>query len=67
MFGSGHRRYSPRFLLPQYPDDLSFREPARLHVHPLRGDGLYPFLEELPGLTSVSNFVRTPPINERMF
>jgi hypothetical protein len=24
----------PRFLLPQNPDDLFFREPARLHVHP---------------------------------
>jgi hypothetical protein len=29
-----------------------FREPARLHVHPPRGDGLYPFLEEIPGLRS---------------
>jgi hypothetical protein len=34
-----------------YPPSL-FREPARLHVHPLPGDGLYPFLEELPGLRS---------------
>jgi hypothetical protein len=41
-------------MLPQYPDDLLFREPARLHVHPLPGDGLYPFLEEIPGLRSNS-------------
>ena len=26
---------------------------TRLHVHLLRGDGLYPFLEELPGLRSL--------------
>jgi hypothetical protein len=26
---------------------LLFREPARLHVHPLTGDGLYPLLEEV--------------------
>jgi hypothetical protein len=32
---------------------LLFREPARLHVHPLTGDGLYPFLEEVWGLRSV--------------
>jgi hypothetical protein len=31
---------------------LLFREPARLHVHPLTGDGLYPFLEEVSGLSS---------------
>jgi hypothetical protein len=36
----------------QNPDDLLFREPARLHVHPLSGDGLYPFLEEVAGLRS---------------
>src|SRR5271168_1289164 len=45
-------RLRPGLMLPQYPDDLLFREPARLHVHPLPGDGLYPFLEELPGLRS---------------
>jgi hypothetical protein len=39
-------------MLPQDPDDLLFREPARLHVHPLPGDGLYPFLEEFSGLRS---------------
>src|SRR5262249_37481407 len=39
-------------LLAQNPDDLLFREPARLHVHPLTGDGLYSFLEEIPGVTS---------------
>src|SRR6185369_7105935 len=27
-------RLCPGLLLPQYPDDLLFREPARLHVHP---------------------------------
>jgi hypothetical protein len=27
-------------LLAQDPDDLLFCEPARLHVHPLPGDGL---------------------------
>jgi hypothetical protein len=45
-------------MLPQYPDDLFFGEPARLHVHPLRGDGLYPFLEELPGLSSLAFIVQ---------
>ena len=45
-------RLRPGLVLPQDPDDLLFREPARLHVHPLRGDGLYPFLEEVSGLRS---------------
>ena len=27
-------RLCPGLLLPQYPNDLLFREPARLHVHP---------------------------------
>src|SRR5262245_42683377 len=36
-------------LLPQSPDDLLFREPARLHVHPPAGDGLYPFLAKVRG------------------
>jgi hypothetical protein len=27
-------RLRPGLVLPQYPDDLFFREPARLHVHP---------------------------------
>jgi len=39
-------------LLPQNPNDLLFREPAWLHVHPLNGDGLHPFLEEIAGLSS---------------
>jgi hypothetical protein len=39
-------------MLPQNPDDLLFREPARLHVHPLPGDGLYPFLEKFSGRRS---------------
>jgi hypothetical protein len=40
-------------LLAQNPDDLLFREPARLHgPSPIRGDGLYPFLEEFAGLRS---------------
>ena len=26
--------FAPSFLLAQHPDDLLFREPARLHVHP---------------------------------
>jgi hypothetical protein len=45
-------RLGPSFLLAQHPDDLLFREPARLHVHPLTGNGLYPFLEEVWGLRS---------------
>ncbi len=32
-------RLRTSLLLPQNPDDLRFREPARLHVHRLRGDG----------------------------
>jgi hypothetical protein len=39
-------------MFAQNPDNLFFREPARLHVHPLLGDGLYPFLEEFSGLSS---------------
>src|SRR5262249_23586060 len=49
-------RLGPSFLLAQHPDDLLFREPARLHVHPLTGDGLYPFLEEISGLSSEGTF-----------
>ena len=49
------RRLRPRLLLPQNPDDLLFRKPARPHVHPLAGDGLYPFLEEMPGLRSAQS------------
>jgi hypothetical protein len=30
--------FAPASLLPQYPDDLLFREPARLHVHGLAAD-----------------------------
>jgi len=37
-------------LLAQDPDDLLFREPARLHLHPFPGDGLYPFLEDFAEL-----------------
>ena len=37
------------FLLPQDPDDLPFRKTTWLHVHPPADDGLYPFLEEIPG------------------
>ena len=37
----------------QNPDDLLCREPARLHgPSPIRGDELYPFLEEFAGLRS---------------
>jgi hypothetical protein len=36
----------------QDPDELLLREPARLHVHPLPGDGRYPFLEDFAGLRS---------------
>jgi len=39
-------RLRPSLMLAQNPDDLLFREPARLHVHHLEGDGLYPLLEE---------------------
>lgn len=46
---------SPRLLLLQYPDDLLFREPARLHVHPLAGLGFCPFLEKFSGLGSLLN------------
>jgi hypothetical protein len=34
LFATNVRRLRPSFLLPQDPDDLVFREPARLHVHP---------------------------------
>jgi hypothetical protein len=44
-------RLGSGLLLAQDPDDLLFCEPARLHVHPLPGDGLYPFLEDFAGLT----------------
>jgi restriction-modification enzyme MmeI-like protein len=47
------RRLRSGFLLPQYRDDLLFREPTCLHVHPPAGDGLYPFLAEIAGLRSV--------------
>ena len=46
------RRLRPGLLLPQNPDDLLFREPARFIVRPLPGAGLYPFLEEVQGLRS---------------
>jgi hypothetical protein len=48
-------RLHPNFLLPQNPNDPLFLEPARLRVHPLRGDGsthleeiswLSPFIEK---------------------
>ena len=45
-------RLRASFLLAQHPDDLLFREPARLHVHPLAGDGLSSFLEEVSELRS---------------
>src|SRR6202035_5769830 len=54
VFAAHLGRLRSSLLLPQYPDDLLFREPARLHVHPLPGDGLYPFLEEIPGLRSMA-------------
>src|SRR5262245_18596283 len=44
------------FLLAQNPDDLLFRETARLHVHRPQGDGPYPFLEEIPGLRSTQAY-----------
>jgi hypothetical protein len=44
---------SPRPPAPAKPDDLLFREPACLYVHPPAGDGLYSFLEELAGLRSM--------------
>src|SRR5262249_37095257 len=53
-------------MLPQDPDDLLFREPARFHVHPLGGDGLYSDSEEFPGLRSeamkFANLVLQSPI-----
>ena len=33
--------------------DLVATEPARLHVHPFPGGGLYPFLTEFSGLRSL--------------
>jgi len=48
----GCRRLRASLLLPQDRDELLFREPACLHVHPLQGDGLHPFPEEVPGLRS---------------
>ena len=45
-------RLRPGLVLPQYPDDLFFREPARLHVHPSQVMDFYPFLEEASGLRS---------------
>ena len=46
-------RLCPSLLLAQNPDDLLLREPARLHgPSPIRGDGLYPFLEEFAGFRS---------------
>ena len=42
-------------MLSQNPDDLFFREPARPHVHPLRGNGLYPFLEDVIGAQLTPN------------
>jgi hypothetical protein len=42
MLGADVSGRRSRLLLPQNPDDLFFREPARLHVRPLPGDGLYP-------------------------
>ena len=52
MLAANIGRLRTGLLLPQNPDDLLFREPAWLHVHPLPGDGLYPFLEEVSGLRS---------------
>ena len=43
-------RLGSGLLLAQDPDDPLFREPARLHVHPFPGDGLYPFLEDFAEL-----------------
>jgi hypothetical protein len=45
-------RLRPSLLLAQHSDDLLFRVSARPHVHPLAGDGLYPFLEAVWGLSS---------------
>jgi hypothetical protein len=54
-------------LLAQDPDDPHFREPARLHVHPLPGDGLYPFLEDFSGLIIRSQRVERGHVLGRRF
>ena len=38
-------------------DYLLFGKPARLHVHPLPGDGLNPFLAEFAGLSSTISHI----------
>jgi hypothetical protein len=52
-------RRSTGLLLPQYPDDLLFREPAWLHVHPPSEVMDYSFLEEIFGLKSLG--LNVPP------
>jgi hypothetical protein len=47
-------RLGSGLLLAQDPDDLLFREPARLHVHRFPGDGLYPSLRILQNKPSTS-------------
>src|SRR5262249_16892176 len=47
------RHLHPGFLLTQDPDDLLLTDPASLHPSvPLRGCGLYLYLEEFSGLRS---------------
>jgi len=43
------RGVGPGLLLSQNPDNLLFRKPRSLHHPPLRGNGLYSFLEEFAG------------------
>src|SRR5262249_8922780 len=45
-------RLRPDFLLSQDPDDLFFGDRLGVMSIPLRGDGLYSFLEETVGLRS---------------
>lgn len=60
MFAAHIRRLRPGLLLTHDPDNLLFREPARLHVHPPASDGRYPFLEEFSGLMSPGTHNRAP-------
>src|SRR5205085_1663294 len=52
VFAADISRLRTSFLLPQNANDLLFREPIALHVHPRPGYGLYHLLEDIEGLTS---------------
>src|SRR5205085_9714357 len=52
VFAADISRLRTSFLLPQNANNLLFREPIALHVHPRPGYGLYQLLEDIEGLTS---------------